>query len=335
MIKVDTNIKKNVIYSVRPYNYLDFQLWNSFVANAKNATFLFHRDFMEYHKDRFEDFSLMVYKNNKLCAILPANKVGARVFSHQGLTYGGFVLPENIKFEVVLQVFKAVLEYLNNYGITTLSLKQLPFIYNTLPSSEVDYLMFILNANLVRRDTLSVIDLNKRLKISSNRLEGVKRGKKHDLCIKEETTFDLFWNTILIKNLEQKHGVTPVHSLNEIKSLREKFPNNIRQFNVYCNKEIVAGTTVFESKNVAHSQYISGNERNNELGSLDFLHVHLIDQIFKNKSYFDFGTSNDNNGLQINKGLQFWKEGFGARTVTQDFYEVETKSYKLLEDVMV
>ena len=48
--------------------------WDNFIATAKNATFLFQREFMDYHNDRFEDFSLMVYKDEKLYAVFPANK---------------------------------------------------------------------------------------------------------------------------------------------------------------------------------------------------------------------------------------------------------------------
>ena len=44
---------------------------------------------MDYHKDRFEDYSLMVFKDEKLVAVLPANRVEDKLFSHQGLTYGG------------------------------------------------------------------------------------------------------------------------------------------------------------------------------------------------------------------------------------------------------
>ena len=50
-------------YSVKPYRESDYANWNAFIGQAKNATFLFHRDFMEYHKDRFEDFSLMVFED--------------------------------------------------------------------------------------------------------------------------------------------------------------------------------------------------------------------------------------------------------------------------------
>ena len=80
---------------------------------------------------------------------------------------------------------------------------------------------------------------------------------------------------------------------------------------------------------------ISGNGDKNRLGSLDFLHTHLIDNVFQKKDYFDFGSSNENNGLNINEGLQYWKEGFGARTITQDFYKVCTTNFRLLDDVML
>jgi hypothetical protein len=67
-------------YTVKKYDQNDYKIWNDFVAQAKNATFLFHRDFMEYHKDRFEDFSLLVYQDEKLISILPANKVRNAVY---------------------------------------------------------------------------------------------------------------------------------------------------------------------------------------------------------------------------------------------------------------
>ncbi|HLT33915.1 MAG TPA: hypothetical protein VKZ98_09005, partial [Aquaticitalea sp.] len=67
---------------------------------------------MDYHQDRFEDFSLMVFKKDKLKAIFPANKTKDAVCSHQGLTYGGLVLLENEKFDEVSQMFDLVIEYL-------------------------------------------------------------------------------------------------------------------------------------------------------------------------------------------------------------------------------
>lgn len=323
-------------YTIRKYQSSDYSLWNEFVANAKNATFLFHRDFLEYHQDRFEDFSLLIFdEKNLLKAILPANRVGENLYSHQGLTYGGLVLQQKSKFQEVIGMMKTILQFLQNQHIVSLQLKQLPTIYHESPSDEMEYLSFILNAKLCRRDCLSVINLETDFEFSSSRAEGIKRGTDLELEWKEEQDFTSFWNEILIPNLDQKFKTKPVHSLEEITFLKSKFPNNIRQFNVYKQGKIIAGTTVFESDFVSHSQYISADDSKNTTGSLDFLHNRLITYTFRNKKYFDFGISNENQGKNINNGLLFWKEGFGARTVIQNFYEIETKNYSLLENVLL
>jgi hypothetical protein len=251
------------------------------------------------------------------------------------LTYGGLVLQQKSKFQEVIGMMKTILQFLQNQHIISLQLKQLPTIYCDFPSDEMEYLSFILNAKLVRRDSLSVLDLKTDYNFSKDRKQAINRGVKSELIVKEENIFAAFWNEILIPNLVQKHNTHPVHNLNEITYLKSKFPSNIRQFNVYLGDELVAGTTIFESEFVAHSQYISGNSNKNELGSLDFLHNTLISYTFKDKKYFDFGISNENQGKNINEGLLYWKESFGARTIVQNFYEIETKNYKLLENVLI
>jgi hypothetical protein len=322
-------------YSVKQYQASDFDLWNAFVSSAKNATFLFHRDFMEYHSDRFQDFSLMVFDRKKLVALLPANRNDDTLFSHQGLTYGGFVFSEQIRLGEVLEVVQSVLEFLHSNQISTFKIKLIPSLYVSSFSEEIDYALFLAQAKLIRRDCLSVLDLTKPFAISKTRRQGIRRGEKNNLIIKEELHFDCFWNQILIPNLDKKHGAKPVHSLEEIIKLQQIFPKNIRHFNVYHDDKIVAGTTVFVADFVAHPQYISGNEQKNELGSLDFLYHHLITEVFKNKNFFDFGPSHEDNGKKINEGILFWKESFGAKTTVQDFYEVKTANYQLLENVML
>ena len=68
---------------------------------------------MDYHSDRFHDYSLMVFDEDKLVAVLPANKNENTVFSHQGLTYGGLVLNSKAKLSSVISILKGVLHFLN------------------------------------------------------------------------------------------------------------------------------------------------------------------------------------------------------------------------------
>jgi hypothetical protein len=322
-------------YTVKIYQKSDFEIWNNFINCAKNATFLFHRNFMEYHKDRFEDFSLLIFEKEKLLAVLPANRVGATVFSHQGLTYGGLVYGEKVKLVTVMGIFKSILAFLNQNEITKLHLKLIPSIYHQKPAEELNYALFLANAQLVRRDAMAVIDLTKPYKIAKTRKECIRRGLKNNLVIKEELNFKLFWDVVLEPNLSKKHQAKPVHTVDEIERLQQKFPNNIRHFNVYFKDKIVAGTTIFISQNVAHPQYVSGMSNKNELGSLDFLYHHLITSVFKDKHFFDFGISNEEQGRKLNEGLVFWKESFGASIFAHDFYEVETANFYLLENVLL
>jgi hypothetical protein len=322
-------------YTVKKYQKNDYEQWNSFIAEAKNATFLFHRDFMQYHEDRFEDYSLIVLDGQKWIAVLPANRVEDAVFSHQGLTYGGLIYSETIKLASIIEVLKTVLCFLHEHAIQKVQIKLIPSIYHQKPAEELQYALFLADAQLIRRDSLSVMDLSKPYSMSKDRKRGVKNGINNGLNIQEVGSFQEFWNEILIPNLDSKFKAKPVHSLEEITKLKTLFPKNIRQFNVYENGIIVGGTTIFESALVAHSQYISGREDKNDLGGLDFLHHHLLTEIFNQKRFFDFGISNENQGKKLNNGLSYWKESFGANTIVHDFYEVKTANFVKMSNTVV
>ena len=309
--------------------------WDNFIDISKNSTFLFKRDFMDYHSDKFKDNSLLIYKNSKLVALFPLNITDGKVYSHQGLTYGGIIVKYDIKFIKYLEIFTEVLNYLHDISIDKLFIKQIPLIYNSNFNGELDYLSFISAGVIYRRDIISVIDMQNDFKISKDRIQGYKRGLKNNLEIREVDNFDDFWNSLLIPTLSKKYSVKPVHNLDEIKQLKFSFGENIKQFNVYHKDKIVAGTTIFQTKNVIHVQYIGSTTEKNSLGSLDFLFYKLIKEIYVDHRYFDFGNSHEDEGMKINQGLNYWKEGFGARSVTQDFYEIETSNFKKLKNTLV
>jgi len=305
--------------------------WDNFIATAKNATFLFQREFMDYHNDRFEDFSLMVYKDEKLYAVFPANKNGENVYSHQGLTYGSFVLQDSAKLKSTFIAFKELLKFLFEEGIKKLDIRIIPTFYNSLPSDELEYVLYKAGASLVKRDVILLIDYQNKLRFQKNRREGINKAKRKKIIVKVDGDYEAFWNKILIPNLKEKHNSSPVHSLDEIKLLAARFPNHIKQVNVYQDDKIVAGTTVFLTKKVIHPQYVSANSNKNELGSLDVLYNFIIDHFIAGRNYFSFNTSSEENGKLLNEGLLFWKESCGARPHVFNNYEINTDTYKTLE----
>lgn len=315
--------------TIKVYSSENKSYWNSFIKEAKNATFLFDREFMDYHSDRFKDFSLMVYDNkNKIIACLPANITDHNiVFSHQGLTYGGFCFKKDLKLPIQLQVIQTILKYLNKQGVDKLNYKAFPRFYNELQTDEVEYALFLLKAKLYRRDTALAIDYKNRFKYSSNYRREAKHAAKTGTKVKESENFESFWSDVLEPNLHSRFKVKPVHSVEEILLLKSKFPNNIKLYIAQKNNKIIAGTVLFETNTVVHAQYISATDKARKNGALNQLYVHLIDDIFNHKKYFDFGIANENNGKSLNQGLLAWKERMGGRAYSHDFYEIETSNY--------
>lgn len=313
----------------RRYTSSDRKDWNNFIEKAKNSTFLFNRDYVDYHQDRFRDHSLLIYSGNELSALLIASESGDRIESHGGLTYGGLILEVNVRLERVLQFFHHAVKYYHSNGFRTIVYKCLPSYLANYPSNEDLYALFLLNATLIRRETSMVLCQTKPVEMQRRVSKSSKIYRSGDYDITASDDPARFWNDVLTPNLGQRHGAEPVHSVPEMKLLMDRFPGNIRLFEVYDN-ELVAGAVVYVMPHAAHLQYISSNVAGREGEASGVLIHYLIKDVYPDKEYFSFGTSNSEAGRQLNKGLASWKEGFGARTFVHDFYEVETANYELL-----
>ena len=159
-------------------------------------------------------------------------------------------------------------------------------------------------------------------KVDKNEVVSVKKAVKAGINCCESNDFGTFWG-ILEETLSSCHGCRPVHTVQEIEMLHQLFPDNIRLFTAMESSRILAGTVVYESKNVAHLQYIAASPDGKRCGALDALIMHLIDNIYNDKRYIDFGISTEQGGRVLNQGLIQQKEGFGGSAVVYDTYEIQ------------
>jgi len=281
---------------------------------------------MDYHSDRFDDFSLMIFKKNKLCALLPANVDEDIIFSHQGLTFGGLLLPLKISFIVVSEIYEAIKKYYEKYSIHQINIKLIPSFYFRYPANELACLLQQDNASVYRRDKLYAIDYSKELQIHKTKIKYFNRGMRLGLEVRKEDDLSGFWNKILIPVLERKHQSKPVHTLFEIQKLKNNFKFNIQQFNVYYEEEILAGITIFENEVVVNSQYAASTQDGEKYRALDFLFVYLINHFKKEgKQFFSMGTVSDESKLGFKLGLLKQKEELGCSLYLQDFYTKKLK----------
>jgi hypothetical protein len=310
------------MFEIRRYTAGQADEWNAFVAASKNGTFLFDRRYMDYHSDRFEDCSLMVYYKSELYALLPANRVAETLYSHQGLTYGGLLMSSDSKTAVVRDAFVAVNAFLRQEGIRRVRYKHIPWIYASLPSEED---LFALNnvckAQSCSRDVSTVVMLRHRLPLSELRRRCVRKAQKAGVEIKEVQDCSAFW-PLLEDNLKARYNARPVHSLDEIALLRSRFPQHIRLFVACKDGRVIGGTLLYICARTVKTQYISANDEGRRVGALDLLFSTLLDKCSENgMEYFDFGTSNRPDNDDLNDSLIFQKEGFGGRAVCYDTYE--------------
>lgn len=296
--------------------------WNKFAALARQSLFLFQRDYMDYHAQRFRDNSLIVMRNGRIHALLPANIDGQTLYSHQGLTYGGLITDNKATTADVCQIFKEINNYLRAEGIRRLIYKPTPWIYHLLPAEEDLYaISTICNAHLIARHISSTICPTHRLPFTESRKSGIRKAQREALKVREATSFESFWK-ILTQNLENKYHVRPVHTLDEIVLLKSRFPETIRLFQVENpSGTVLGGTVIYETQRVVHTQYISASPVGKVQGALDLLFHHLLTEEYKDVEYFDFGKSSEGDGHDLNAQLIFQKEGFGGRGVCYDTYE--------------
>lgn len=308
-----------------PYTKAREAEWNAFVDGAKNGSFLFKRAYMDYHADRFVDSSLMFYKRGTLLGQLPASWNPARrtVVSHGGLTYGNLMLSHQATTVDVLAMMSCAASWFaRQLGAKEWIYKPMPYIYSGVPSDEDLYALFRMEGRLVSRSVASVISCEHRMPMRTLRKRCVAKSFKNGLMYEESGAWAEFWP--LLRNvLQSRHNAIPVHTLEEMEMLASRFPENIRLFVARYDGALMAGAVVYETDMVAKTQYLAVSDKGAKYHALDGLIAYLAEERYTDKRYIDLGTSMNPTTMLLNEGLIFQKEGFGARAVVYDAYELK------------
>jgi hypothetical protein len=275
---------------------------------------------MDYHADRFEDLSAMAYVDRQLAAVLPVavDRESGLASSHGGLTFGGPVFRRDLRGEVALAAIDAMLDGLRAWGARELEVRLLPQFLLSYPSAETDYALWRRDFSLVRRDLSSVVPLAQRIDLNSSKKQAVAKAMKAGLTV-GEGSMEAF-HALLAEVLGWRHGVTPVHTCEELALLKDRFPEQILLRAVEQDGEMFAGVLVYRYPTAWHTQYMAASHDGRRLGALDLILSRLLDEAAEaGADWLSFGTSTTAEGRQLNKGLLWQKESFGARSVTHDF----------------
>jgi hypothetical protein len=299
------------------------------------ATFLHSRTFLSYHQDRFKDKSLVFLNaQDEWIAVFPAavDPIDSGVISsHPGSSYGGILHAGRGLGSCMIELLSQMIIFYQKKGFSRLIYKAVPSFYHQVPSQDDLYGLFRVGATLFRRDLSCTLDLQGPGVLSNKALSKMRnmmrKSESNGVCIEWDNPnhFDLFW-AILEENLQKKYAKKPVHTLEEIKILKNRFGQNIHLVTACQKERVLAGTILFKTETTLHTQYLSVTQDGKALFALDFL-IQTCIEFAKKRGYkfFDFGINTENNGHILNESLYQSKVKHSGSGTVQDFYEVDLK----------
>ncbi len=284
--------------------------WDVFVASSDIPIFMFYRDYIDYHKERFNDHSLIIFKKGKIIALIPGHLKDNCYYSHMGLTFGGLIVKKHTGFKLIKEIYNSICRYLEEKNISGFQLKLQPSFYSETYSQSQTFL-FQSNIKSHTDIKLGTCIYTHKHAFPKSSIEKRKLNlNQFELNYSDD--LESFWN-ILENNLSTFHNTKPVHSLDEIIYLRKLFPEGIKLF-VAKNKQtgkIDAGAVLYVFKNIIKLQYLAVSNEGRANRASHALYYGFISKYKAKVDFIDLGNCMDDIDV-INYNLLYIKERFGA-----------------------
>jgi hypothetical protein len=333
--------------TLRPFEPQDAEPWDALVDAAPGATFLHARRFLAYHGPRFRDMSLVIENNGRLAAVFPAAVDSAdesHVVSHPGATYGGLVAP-GLSASETLATLEAIAAHYRAAGFSRLTYKTVPLHLTALPSQADRYALWRLGADVTRRDLWSVAwtdpkdghlgdpgdgRARRRRERHARRSRAAERSELEIFEDASDAAYGRF-HALLCQNLQERHGVKPVHTVGEMLDLRDRLGDEVRLGFVARQgrrNDPVGGVWTFRFAKVAwHTQYIAANVEGRDMQATYLILRHLLDEArHQGVATLSYGAVTEQEGRVLNPGLERFKSDFGGGLVIHDAYTLSLGS---------
>ena len=293
-------------------------IWDQFVLESNNGTIFHLRKFLSYHIDRnFNDCSLMFYEKEKIVAVFTGAIINENLISHPGASFGGFVY-NDVTFKNFNIIINLLIEFCDKHKLKKIKIIPPPFIYYKNYNEAMEYCLYSNNFYVEENYISSFVelfdDIEKNIHVRKRRY--IKKNE-HQLEIKQTKNLDEFY-PILIKN-KQRHNTKPTHSLAELKSLTEKFPNDIVLLLSYYKHKAIGGSLIFktnQSSCILFYNMIDYEYKDFQVASVQ-IYKSILWAKLEGLKYFDIGVSQlyDNNRIIPHESLISFKEKFGAKAM--------------------
>ncbi|MCF0223957.1 MAG: GNAT family N-acetyltransferase [Fibrobacter sp.] len=333
------------MFEILPLSSDKVSRFDKFVLDESiNGTFLQTNRFLSYHpKDRFKDASFILHKSGVIVAYFTGvvTEDGCWV-SHKGTTFGGPIISRDYySASRMMQIIETADCYLKT-NFKSVRMKPTGHIFCTQPTDLLEYALE--HFGYERRSELSCFT---DLEGESDVLEICTSERRYDYrkacrcpisyhSLQTNKEFEDFYKHLLIS--KQKYHTKPVHTLEELHTLQNLFPDEVLFRGVFLPAEgeqmvcenfiknnsaeeelaeiYLSGVMIFNFKQtkVWHLQYVAPNEDYHNMNATTVLNIEVLREAKANGiKKFSWGISTEDGGKILNENLYKFKESFGAK----------------------
>lgn len=291
------------------YTQNDKSSWDSLVAKTSPGLVLHYRDYMEYHSELFEDFSICFWDQNSLLAVAPGTRNKDEWISHQGLTFGGLILPsENITemMRYIQMLNKFLLK--EDFKKSTIILASNSFY----PNGNTEWIYAFNQAGYVASENHLNQFIHKSSNLPKKKLTNARAAFRKGITFSIDLSNLPPLYNLIEENLVSKYERKPIHTLAEIELLCKRFPDLISTYTTNFEKKVVAGAIVFQSFNSLHIQYLATNDLGKQIRAQDYLIKEILDIAKAKCKNLSFGKSTSGDNAALNSSLYNFKAEYGT-----------------------
>ncbi|MFH1861538.1 MAG: GNAT family N-acetyltransferase [bacterium] len=303
----------------------DSRAWENVLKAADNSTLFHTPEFLAYHPpERFQNYHLIFWQGKESRVVMTGavreSGQGKELISYPGASYGGLAYPPGLSFSMVSHLVDTLLRHVRAEGFHSLTMTFPPSFYSAWTPDVITFHLLKAGFSYQKREITQAIPLyypdGDVLRTFCNKTRtAVRKAFKANLKIEEDVelsdaNIETFY-PLLLDN-RRRLGVTPTHSLDELKRLRDLIPDRLSLSLVRYGETPIAGILNFVcNARVLLIFYICHDWDYQEYRPVPFLMYHSLQWAYRRGfRYLDFGTSTLN--MEPNWGLIKFKENFGA-----------------------
>jgi Acetyltransferase (GNAT) domain len=317
--------------SIRTFVEGDTEAWRRFLAGSATGCLFHDHDFLAYHPaDRFRFAHLVAEQAGQITALLPGGLVerdGSVIFrSPLGASFGGPVLGAKARGGEAVELLARLQDFTRARKWDGIDIVPPPSLYRRDSSHVVDFAFPATDFRLVSRLLCHALPLDPLL--GGEPFEHLFRGKngrraRAALKAGVETTIggieliDRFG--AVFDETYARHGVTPTHSLDEIRDLFGRLPRRF-QFAVaaFEGRPLSGLLLIRMSERVANAFYICNSSDQPELNAGLAMFATTLGALARQGiETLDLGPSSRDDG-KISGGVAYFKESLGAVAYCRD-----------------